>query len=176
MLWRRRGSPDRSVPTQHERNRDASQPDPANEPPSFLAPVGLRASLGPDTAVTGRLSFTQPTRLDGTLRGEVHATDLLVVGETGFVDGIIRAATVLILGTVQGDVFAAERIEVGANATLKGSLETRQLVVHEGAKLDGDCRIAPARGATVLVLRPKVPSEQLTLDDASTPEVSGQSE
>jgi cytoskeletal protein CcmA (bactofilin family) len=164
------------IPTRDEPDRDVSRPDPASEAPSFLAPSGLRASLGPDTAVTGRLSFNQPTRLDGTLRGEVHSTDLLVIGETGFVDGIIRAATVLVLGTVQGDVFAAERIEVGPKGSVKGSLETRQLVVQEGAKVDSDCRIAPARGATVLVLRPKVANEQLTLDDASPPDVSGQSE
>ena len=58
----------------------------------LITPVPmLRPSLGPDTAVSGRLSFTVPTRIDGRLRGEVRASDLLVVGEDAVVEGVVRA-------------------------------------------------------------------------------------
>ncbi|OFV86509.1 MAG: hypothetical protein A3J75_04710 [Acidobacteria bacterium RBG_16_68_9] len=137
--------------------------------PSFLAAsASLRAALGPDTAVTGRLSFTVPTRLDGTLRGEVHATDLLVIGETGFVDGTVRAPAVIILGGVNGNVVAVDRVEVGPHGRLNGSVETRQLVVQEGGRMDGDCRIAPGR-ATVHVLRPRPTAEQSDLFESDVP-------
>src|SRR5947207_2989351 len=39
----------------------------------------VRVSLGPDAEVTGKLSFTVPTRIEGKLKGEVRATDLLAV-------------------------------------------------------------------------------------------------
>jgi len=135
--------------------------------PSFLAPATLRAALGPDTAVTGRLSFTVPTRLDGTLRGEIHATDVLVIGETGFVDGTVRAQNLVILGGVHGDVVVADRVEIGPRGRLMGSIDTRQLIVHEGAKLDGDCRIAPARAANLHVLPPRLTAESEDLTDAA---------
>ncbi|MBI4515536.1 MAG: polymer-forming cytoskeletal protein [Deltaproteobacteria bacterium] len=107
-----------------------------------------RRTLGADTVVTGRLSFTVPTRIDGTLRGEVRATELLVIGEDGFVDGTVRAQHLVILGKMRGDVRGAERVEIGPGGRLVGTIETRSLVVQEGGQLDGDCRIQP--------LRPKV--------------------
>jgi cytoskeletal protein CcmA (bactofilin family) len=109
---------------------------------NLLAPV-VRSSLGPDTVVTGRLSFTTPTRIDGTLRGEVRATDLLVIGEQGYVDGIVRCRNLIVLGEVRGEVRGAERVEIAPGGRLLGLVETRGLVVRDGGCLDGDCSIAP---------------------------------
>jgi len=105
----------------------------------------LRASLGPDTAVSGRLSFTVPTRIDGRLRGEVRASDLLVVGEEAVVEGVVRAQKLVVLGEVRGDIRGADLVEIGPGGRLMGTVETHSLVVKEGGCLDGDCRIAPAR-------------------------------
>lgn len=151
MFWKKRGIHEQPLVTA------TRTPEPAAEP-TFLAPLvtpaTLRSSLGADTSVSGRLSFTAPTRLDGRLRGEVHASDLLVIGETGIVDGIVRGSNVVLLGSIDGDVFATERLEIGASGRLKGSIETRELVVQEGGKLDGSCRIAPAKD-NVVFLRPR---------------------
>ena len=43
----------------------------------------VRVSLGPDAEITGRLSFVEPTRVEGKLKGEVRAANLLVVGTSG---------------------------------------------------------------------------------------------
>lgn len=111
----------------------------------------LRPSLGPDTAVSGRLSFTVPTRIDGRLRGEVRASDLLVVGEDAVVEGVVRAQKLVVLGEVRGDIRGAERVEVGPGGRLMGTVETQSLVVKEGGCLDGDCRISPPRAALRVV-------------------------
>jgi cytoskeletal protein CcmA (bactofilin family) len=103
----------------------------------------VRSSLGPDTVVSGRLSFTVPTRIDGTLRGEVRASDLLVVGEKGFIDGVVRAPRLIVLGEVRGEVREAECVEIARGGRLIGTVEARSLVVTEGGCLDGDCSIAP---------------------------------
>lgn len=120
----------------------------------FLASPPQRAVLGHESEVSGKLSFTGPTRVDGRLRGEVHGADVLVIGESGYVNGTIRAPTLVVLGRVEGDVVGAERVEIGPRGALHGSIETRALVVHDGAQLDGDCRVAPPR-AKVHLLRPR---------------------
>jgi len=51
----------------------------------------VRVSLGPDAEVTGKLSFTVPTRIEGKLKGEVRATDLLVVGPQAIVHASVQA-------------------------------------------------------------------------------------
>ena len=71
-------------------------------PAKFLSPPSMRAWIDADAVVSGRLSFSEPTRIDGTLRGEVRATDTLVIGERGFVDGTVRASRLVILGRVKG--------------------------------------------------------------------------
>lgn len=110
----------------------------------------LRSSLGPDTVVSGRLSFNAPTRLDGTLRGEVRATDLLVVGERGFIEGVVRAPRLIVLGEIRGDIIGADRVEIGSTGRLIGSVEASSLVVKDGGCLDGDCRITPPAARTDL--------------------------
>src|SRR5207245_1468981 len=91
VFWRRRGVRG----SENQRGASERVTAPVLET-SFVAPAAaLRASLGPDTTVTGRLSFTVPTRIDGTLRGEVRARDLLVIGESGFVEGIVHAPTLV---------------------------------------------------------------------------------
>jgi cytoskeletal protein CcmA (bactofilin family) len=128
----------------------------AEQGPEFLAPGGaLRTALGPDDSITGKLCFSAPTRIDGTLRGEVRSTDLIVVGETAVVDGPIRATSLVVLGRVHGDVLGAERVEVGPRGVLQGAIETQDLVVREGGRLEGHCRVAPLARATVHALRPR---------------------
>jgi cytoskeletal protein CcmA (bactofilin family) len=122
-------------------------------PTEFLAqPPQLRAMLDKDSEVNGKLSFSGPTRIDGTLRGEVRASDMLVIGESGLVDGIVQATSLLVLGRVEGRVLGAERIEIGPRGVLRGAIETRALVVREGGILDGDCKVAAPR-ATIHLLR-----------------------
>ena len=120
----------------------------------FLAPPAPRAVLGKESEVSGKLSFAGPTRIDGRLRGEVRGADTVVIGESGYVNGTIYAPALVVLGRVEGDVVGAERVEIGPRAMLRGKIETRALVVHDGAQLDGDCRIAPPR-PKVHVLRPR---------------------
>ena len=154
MFWKR-GDEVRSGTVKSQREWTTGEPV-AKDPgaTAVVAPVSvLRPSLGPDTSVTGRLCFTMPTRIDGKLRGEVRATDLLLIGEQGYVEGIVRAPKLVVLGEVRGEVRGAESLEIGPGGRVMGSVETYSLVVQEGGCLDGDCRIAPPR-ATVHVLRP----------------------
>jgi cytoskeletal protein CcmA (bactofilin family) len=150
-IWKRRPLrlPDPAPPA-----RPAADAGPA---PEFLAPPPvLRASLDRDSEVSGKLSFSGPTRIDGTLRGEVRANELLVIGESGYVHGTVRAGSVLLLGRVEGDIVGAERVEIGPCGVLRGSIEARNLVVRDGGMIDGACRVTPPRPATVHVLRPRV--------------------
>ena len=114
-------------------------------------PPALRCALGAGTSVTGRLSFSEPTRIDGRLRGEVRASDLLVVGEGGVVEGTVRAPRLVVLGQIRGEVRGADRVEVGPGGSVQGIVETRSLVVQEGGRLEGDCRIVPRSDNTLAV-------------------------
>jgi cytoskeletal protein CcmA (bactofilin family) len=114
-------------------------PPPAAE---MLAAVPVvRQSLGRETTVTGKLSFNAPTRIDGTLHGEARASDLLIIGEEGVVEGAVRAQQLLVLGRIQGEVHVDGKVEIASTGRVVGAIHSQFLVVQAGGLLDGDCRI-----------------------------------
>jgi len=142
------------------------------EPPKAPAPVAeasathpttVRSSLGPDTAITGKLSFSAPTRIDGKLKGEIRATDLLIIGEQAVVEGSVRAHKLLLYGQVQGDVVGVERVEIMVGGRLRGSVRAPVVIVCEGALLDGDCKIVPSEQKTATAAPPPAPKANARL-------------
>ncbi|TMA38393.1 MAG: polymer-forming cytoskeletal protein [Deltaproteobacteria bacterium] len=105
----------------------------------------VRVSLGPDAEVTGKLSFTVPTRIEGKLKGEVRATDLLVVGPQAIVHASVQAEKLIVLGEVRGEVRHAARVEICTGGRLFGDVETKCLVIQEGATFDGNSRMGGNR-------------------------------
>jgi cytoskeletal protein CcmA (bactofilin family) len=97
----------------------------------------VRVSLGPDAQVTGKLVFSTPTRIEGKLRGELRASDVLVIGSQAVVHANVHAAKLVVLGEVHGTVTGALRVEICAGGRVYGEIETRALVVREGARFEG---------------------------------------
>ena len=122
----------------------------------------VRVSLGPDAEVTGKLSFATPTRIEGKLRGEIRATDLLVVGAQAVIHATVRAQKLVVLGEIRGQVKGASRVQICAGGRLFGDVETQALVVDEGATFEGKSRMGqrPAEASldrTVLTGAPMEP-------------------
>jgi cytoskeletal protein CcmA (bactofilin family) len=106
----------------------------------------VRVSLGPDAEVTGKLSFATPTRIEGKLKGEVRASDLLVIGPQAVVQASVQAAKLVVLGEVRGQVQGARRVEICAGGRLVGDVETQSLVVQEGGFFEGRSRMGQELG------------------------------
>ena len=102
----------------------------------------VRVSLGSDAEVTGKLSFASATRVEGKLKGEVRAADLLVIGPQAVVHATVRADKLVVLGEVRGEVLGAARVEVCAGGKLYGDIETQSLVIQEGATFEGRARMS----------------------------------
>jgi cytoskeletal protein CcmA (bactofilin family) len=115
----------------------------------------VRVSLGPDAEVTGKLSFVTATRIEGKLKGEVHASGLLVVGPQAIVHATVEAANLVVLGELRGQVQGAGRVEICAGGRLYGDVETKSLVVQEGAMFEGQSRMGEQR-------RPGIAQTELT--------------
>jgi cytoskeletal protein CcmA (bactofilin family) len=106
----------------------------------------VRVSLGSDAEVTGKLSFVTPTRIEGKLKGELRASDLLIIGPQGIVHATVQAKKLVVLGEVRGAVQGANRVEICAGGRLIGDVETQSLVVQEGATFEGRSRMGGELG------------------------------
>jgi cytoskeletal protein CcmA (bactofilin family) len=112
------------------------------------APSGrqsLSAFIDQGSEFEGKLSFKDTVRIDGCFRGEIASENTLVVGETGEIFATVRSRTVVIAGSVTGDVIAKDRLVLQKTARLDGDVETSSLQMEDGAVLNG--RIAMKKGA-----------------------------
>lgn len=106
----------------------------------------LSGFVGNGTVLTGETNFQAMLRVDGHLTGRVASENgTLIIGATGKVDANIAVAAAIINGTVNGDIIASERIELGRTARVTGNIQTPRLVIEDGAVLEGGCSMTKAR-------------------------------
>ena len=92
--------------------------------------------LGSGTSFEGKIALSGLVRLEGEFRGEVDA-DGLVVGQSGRVEARLSVRSLIVHGTVIGDISAKERVVVGPTGSIEGSVRTPKLRVDEGARIAG---------------------------------------
>ncbi len=108
----------------------------------------LSGFVGNGTVLTGEATFKGMLRVDGHLSGRVSSSDgTLIVSTNGQVDANIEVAVAQILGTVNGDVIASKRIEMGRVAKVNGNIQTPALVIENGAVFEGSCRMVQLKDA-----------------------------
>jgi len=102
----------------------------------------LSGFVGGGTIVTGEANFKALMRVDGHLSGRItSSTGTLIVGANGKVDANIEVAIAMIHGTVNGDIIATQRLELGRAAKLNGNIQTASLVIEPGALFEGTCKM-----------------------------------
>jgi cytoskeletal protein CcmA (bactofilin family) len=106
----------------------------------------LTGFVGNGTSLTGEANFKGMLRVDGALSGRVASADgTLIVSTNGRVDANVEVAVAQIFGTVNGDIIASKRIELGRVAKVTGNIQTPALVIENGAVFEGNCRMAQVK-------------------------------
>ena len=108
----------------------------------------LSGFVGTGTVLTGEATFRGMLRVDGHVTGRVSSEDgTLIIGTGGQVDADIEVAIATINGTVNGDVIARQRLELGRAARVNGNIQTPALIVEQGAIFEGSCRMIQLKAA-----------------------------
>ena len=106
----------------------------------------LTGFVGNGTTLTGEANFKGMLRVDGGLSGRVASADgTLIVSTNGRVDANVEVAVAQIFGTVNGDITATKRIEMGRVAKVTGNIQTPALVIENGALFEGSCRMVQVK-------------------------------
>jgi cytoskeletal protein CcmA (bactofilin family) len=101
----------------------------------------IHTLVGDGTRIEGDLRFEGGCHIDGVVHGGVVADRdpeaFLSISEDGRVEGSVRVPRVSLSGTVQGDVFATERVELGSTARVVGNVHYELLEMAAGAEING---------------------------------------
>ena len=84
----------------------------------------------------GDLTTQNSIKVDGTINGTLRCKGRAIVGETGLIKGDVHSADLLVVGRLEGNVFA-DNLHLQASANITGNIETRSLQVDPGARYSG---------------------------------------
>ena len=95
-------------------------------------------------------------RIDGEIQGdftaEPEAGSLVVISEKARVHGKVKAAHVIINGSVCGPVTSTEMLELQPKASVVGDVQYEVLEMHPGATIDGELKPLKATERPALTL------------------------
>jgi cytoskeletal protein CcmA (bactofilin family) len=101
-------------------------------------------NLTTDVEIKGTIKFEKVMNIDGKFEGEMIANHgELIVGKTGTVKANVKVKNATIEGRLDGNIEAAEKIELKQNAQLLGDLQAKTLVIEEGVVFVGQCNVNP---------------------------------
>jgi cytoskeletal protein CcmA (bactofilin family) len=102
---------------------------------------GVNTVIGEGTTLKGDIKVEGSIEIDGEYEGTIDATDTLIVGGSGKVDGDATVANAVIGGHMYGNVFASGKIELRRGSQLLGDIKTRGLVIEDGVVFQGNCQM-----------------------------------
>ena len=136
--------------------RPAAAPAPA---PIAAAPAAAPARdaakeslIAADITIEGKIEGTGHVRIAGRFKGDVNVQGDLTIEQGAKLNGAVRARKVMVAGELEGNIDAAERVELLDSAMLSGDLKAGTLTVAAGARIRGHIEsgwgdVADTRGA-----------------------------
>lgn len=101
-----------------------------------------RTFFGADPELNGEINFKDMLRVNGHIAGTVYSKKgTLIVDTAAQIDADIEVGIAVIGGTVNGDILAHQRVEVGPTAKIYGNIWTRSLEIRSGAIFEGVCQM-----------------------------------
>jgi len=97
--------------------------------------------LGKTATLNGDLEFSGGLHLDGRVNGNVRSTaehgGALSVSESGYIEGSVEVTSIVMNGTVNGDMHARERLVLGGKAKVNGNVHYGVIEMAPGAVITG---------------------------------------
>lgn len=107
------------------------------------------STIGSGSTVKGDVTHRGNMLLSGHLVGDIHQEEesvgasegyTAVVSKSGFLEGNVHSAHAIIIGRIEGSVYAKGRVEIYPGAIVNGDVTYSQINVHPDAKVNGNLK------------------------------------
>jgi len=125
---------------------DAPAPTPIAEAPQpVAAPTPIRAVETParesviaaDLAIEGKIEGAGHVRIAGKFKGDVKVQGNLTIDQGAKVAGAVSASKVTLAGELDGNIDAAQQVELLQTGVINGDLKAGSLTVAAGSRIRG---------------------------------------
>lgn len=113
---------------------------------SSAGAVSERATIGASIVFKGEVSGTEPLFIDGTVEGSINFPGTRVtVGRSSHIHADIRAHDVVVMGSVEGNIYCTDLLDIRADGSIKGQMIAEKIRIDDGASLKGSVEVHSAK-------------------------------
>ena len=134
-------------------------------------------NIGKSVVIKGELNGSEDLTIEGHVEGTIQLRDhVLTIGPNGKIKAQVFAKMVIVLGEVQGNVTASDKVDIRDNGSVEGDLIAPRIAIAEGAHFKGSIDMqrkgaapAPAKSAA----QPQAAAQQQAPSQAGSPQRVG---
>lgn len=116
----------------------------ASAPPVATPPLPREKGRIPDDIeIVGTLKLPGDRTVGCRVEGEIVCPSTVTIARGATVKARIKAESVVIFGTVDGDIHASGRAVLKSSGTLNGDIHAARVLVEEGAAFSGKSHVNP---------------------------------
>jgi cytoskeletal protein CcmA (bactofilin family) len=148
-MWKRDEAPKPSAPaapapaTAHQPVSTASVPQPENR--RIERDV---VNIGKSVVIKGELNGSEDLTIEGHVEGKIELKDhVLTIGPNGRIKAQVLAKSVIVLGEVNGNVTATEKVDIRDGGSVDGDIISPRVAIAEGAHFRGTVDMQRKTGA-----------------------------
>ncbi len=147
------------------------------DPKGSSRSAGVETLIGRQTEITGNVRFSGGLHLDGRVLGNISAAPEsgahLSISTTGSVEGNVQVASLVLNGSVVGDVHTSDKITLGAKARVTGDVHYQLIEMQGGAQVNG--KLVHASAEPPATIAEAVPPADVVENTAVGQSFNGQS-
>jgi len=97
--------------------------------------------LSKSVSINGKINLKGDIAIDGNIDGEINTKGVVTINQNAVINATIKAGTIVVHGKINGNLDAAERIEILRTAEVRGDIRAALLKVEAGAVFVGGSEI-----------------------------------
>jgi len=108
------------------------------EPTKRTATSTQLASIGPSIHFKGELTGEEGLIIDGKVEGTIDLKgNQLIVGNNGDIKADVYAQTIIVHGSLTGEIHGKEKVHISKTGKVKGNIYSPRVSLDDGAKFKG---------------------------------------
>ena len=114
------------------------EPVPQRPNPTPSGSSSEQATIGKSLTIKGEITGSEMLYIDGHVEGSVNLPgNRVIVGRNGQVAANISAREVVVLGKVNGNINASDRVDIRNEGSLTGDVVAQRISIEDGAYFKG---------------------------------------
>ncbi len=102
--------------------------------------------ISSDVEIIGTIKTSGSIQINGKLEGDLQCEGDATIGKDAQIKGNLSVSSVVMAGSITGNITAKDRIQMQASARVMGDIKAKRLSVEDGVTFIGHSEVNPSSG------------------------------